>query len=170
MSFAGAHRKTVVKLLALTLAILLVVGVMYLVLVVSTHTLTCQDNLTRIYQALETYELAHGALPRLAFYPEEPLSDPESICVALEAYGLTPTTFICPSVHHLVARTGLTYIWNTRLNGRSMQDFYEKQWMLVEINAISTEVGCPHFGSCNVLFTDGSVERIRNPAALLERW
>lgn len=170
MSVPPAHRKTVTKLAALTVAILTVVAMIYFVLIASAKTLACQENLNRIYQSLEMYELAHGSLPRLAFYAEEPLSDPESICVALESYGLTPETFICPSAHALVAETGLTYIWNTRLNGRSMQEFYEKQWMLVEIEAISSEVSGPHFGSCQVLYTDGSIERARNPADVLELW
>lgn len=170
MSVSSVHGKTITKLLALGVCILLVVGIMYLALMASTRTLTCQENLTRIYQALETYELAHGSLPRLAFLAAEPLSDPESLCVVLESYGLTPEHFICPAAHPLIAETGLTYIWNTRLNGRSMQDFYEKQWMLVEINAIAPDIAGPHFGACNVLFTDGSVERIRNPADLLAAW
>jgi len=170
MSASPSHRNTITKLVILASLILLLVGVMYLVLIASSKTLACRENLARIYQSLEMYELAHGSLPRLAFFAEEPRSDSESICVVLESYGLSPETFVCPSAHPLVAKTGLSYIWNTRLNGRSMQDFYEKQWMLVEIEAISLDVNFPHFGACQVLYTDGSIERMRNPAGVLNGW
>ena len=36
-------------------------------------------------------------------------------------------------------------------------------WMLVEMTAVSSDLPAPHLGQCNVLFTDGSIRRIRDP-------
>ena len=43
----------------------------------------CHKNLTRIYAALEMYELNLGELPSLAFYPADPLRDDNSLAVVL---------------------------------------------------------------------------------------
>jgi hypothetical protein len=40
--------------------------------------------------------------------------------------------------------------------------------MLIEINALSDLVPASHFGSYNVLFTDGTVARISSPPEELE--
>lgn len=127
----------------------------------------CSYNLKRIYQALDLYEMHNGALPVMAFYPDEPFSDPASIRVVLETYGPEESTWTCPAIHPLIRQTGLSYIWNTSLNGASLRNREGRIWMLMELNAMSRDVDRPHFGSCNVLFTDGSVERIRFPDNLL---
>jgi prepilin-type processing-associated H-X9-DG protein len=160
----------VLKLVALTGVLAATIGIIYFVLVEAARTVQCRDQLSRIYQALEVYEMSHGSLPRLAFYPEEPLADLDSICVVLEAYGLESSTWICPSSHKVIANAGISYIWNTRLNGRNTRSLREPQWMMVEINALSADAPRPHLGYCNVLFTDGSIARIRNPAETLADW
>lgn len=158
------------KLLALAAAIALVITAIYMALYAASRTLACRDNLTRIFEALEIHEMTHGALPHLAFYPAEPLTDTESICIVLEAYGIDPSTWICPSAPDVMTGTGLTYIWNTRLNGRSLRNLGERQWMLMELHGLDQTLPGPHFRSCNVLFTDGTVERVRNPAESIARW
>lgn len=159
-----------VRLIVISAVILLVISAMYAALFSATRTLACRDNLIRIFDALEIYEMSHGALPHLDFYPEDPHTGSASICVVLESYGLDPSSWICPSAPDIMTRTGLTYIWNTRLNGRSMRSFGERQWMLMELHGLDPTLPGPHFRSCNVLFTDGTVERIRNPATELTRW
>jgi len=168
--YASRRGHAVLKIIVLTGVLAAVMALIYIVLIQAARTVTCRDQLTRIYQALEVYEMSHGAMPRLAFYPEQPLSDIESICVALEAYGLEPETWVCPGSHRVIANTGLSYIWNTRLNGRSLRSFREPQWLLAEIHALAPDVPRPHLGYCNVLFTDGSIQRVRYPAQEIADW
>lgn len=158
------------KLIVLMLVVLALMGALYLALMSASHAVTCVGNLKRIYNALEVYEMSHGALPRLNYYPEEAMGTAGSICVVLESYGLDPRTWICPATHPIIRETGLSYLWNTRLNGASLRELTERQWMMVEINAASPGMPGPHFGYCNVLFTDGTVERVRNPAREIAGW
>lgn len=151
------------RLLILALGILAMLGVLMLGMITANQAVHCSYNLKRIYQALDLYEMHNGSLPVMAFYPSEPFSDPASIRVVLETYGPDERTWTCPAIHTLIKQTGLSYVWNTDLNGASLRNNSGRKWMLVELNALSREVDRPHFGYCNVLFTDGSVERIRYP-------
>lgn len=153
----------VFKLFLLTVAVFITVGGIYIALMQASKTVQCADNLNRIYQALEVFEMERGSLPRLAFYPDEPMTDPDSIRVVLEEYGVDNAVWVCPASHPKIANLGLSYIWNTRLNGANLRSFTERQWMLIEINALSEDVPAPHFGFYNVLYTDGKVERIDDP-------
>ena len=156
------------KLFLLTVAVFAMVGGIYFMLMQVSKTVTCSEQLTRIYQALELFEMDRGSLPRLAFYPDEPMSDPDSIRVVLEEYGIDPSTWVCPSAHPMIVNLGLSYIWNTRLNGANLRSFTERHWMLIEINALSDDVPAPHFGYYNVLYTDGTIERISDPIQSLK--
>lgn len=151
------------RILILALCLTVLFGCLIMVMDETSRAVDCSYNLRRIYQALDLYEMHNGALPELAFYPDEPLSDPSSIRVVLETYGPEEKTWTCPGAHKSIRETGLSYIWNTALGGTSLRSAAEKTWMLVELNGLSREVGRPHSGFCNVLFTDGSVERIRFP-------
>ena len=153
----------ILKMFLLTVAIAVLVGGIYFTLMQISMTVRCSDQLTRIYQALELFEMDRGTLPRLAFYPDEPMTDPDSIRVVLEEYGVDPTVWICPAAHRRVSSTGLTYIWNAQLNGSNLRSYDERQWVLVEINALSKDVDAPHLRYYNVLYTDGKVERVRDP-------
>ncbi|HMO52334.1 MAG TPA: hypothetical protein PKE26_14240 [Kiritimatiellia bacterium] len=157
----------VIKLAATVVLMFLLIGGIYYLLMQISGAVRCGEQLRRIFQALELYEMTHGALPRLAFFPDEPMTDADSLRVVLEAYGLDSEVWICPSSHPAIAQTGMSYVWNTRLNGRNLRDLAERQWMLVEINALSPDVPTPHLGYYNVLYTDGKVERIRDPLSKL---
>jgi len=165
MSHRSGH--ALFRLFLLTVVIFLVVGGIYHVLIQVSMTIKCSDQLTRIYQALELFEMDRGSLPRLAFYADDPITDPDSIRVVLEEYGVDPGVWVCPSSHASISALGLSYIWNVRLNGANLRSLNERQWMLIEINALSTDVPAPHFRYYNVLYTDGTVERIRDPLATL---
>jgi hypothetical protein len=58
-------------------------------------------------------------------------------------------------------------IWNVRLNGKKIPRGEERQWMLVEMNALSTDVPAPHLRRYNVLYSDGAVEQVRRPQDVL---
>jgi len=154
------------KFLILILCLLGIISLVFFAMSTANRAVQCSYNLNRLYQALDLYEMHNGALPSLAFYPAEPYADPASIRVVLETYGPEESNWTCPGIHPLIKQTGLSYIWNTSLNGASLRNMEKKEWMLVELNAMSREVDRPHFGYCNVLFTDGSVERVRYPDEL----
>ena len=156
------------KLFLLTMCIFAVVGVIYYVLIQISYSVRCSDQLTRIYQALELFEMDRGSLPQLAYFPDEPLTDPDSIRVVLEEYGVDPQIWVCPTANSLISNLGMSYVWNTKLNGKNLRSFDERQWVLIEINALSPDVPTPHIGYYNVLFTDGTVERIRDPINTLK--
>jgi hypothetical protein len=166
-SFSRQSGHIIFKLFLLTVAIFGLVGSIYYVLIQVSNTVRCSDQLSRIYQALELFEMDRGSLPRLASFPDEPMTDPDSIRVVLEEYGVDPNVWVCPTAHATVANLGMSYVWNTKLNGLNLRDFEERQWVLIEINALSPDVPAPHIGHYNVLFTDGTVERVRDPANTL---
>lgn len=133
------------------------------------HARTCEARLHELYAFFELYELQHGVLPTLAFYPNEPRRDGRSLRVLVEQEGLNGEVCVCPAAPRLLREAGLTYLWNPALNGRRLADQPEPRWMLVEVHALSDEVPRPHFGSYHVLFTDGRVVRCRQPPSDLPR-
>lgn len=155
------------RLAILVLVSFALIGGIYRILNEARQSMVCRHQLEGIYQALELYEMSHGALPRLAFFPDEPMTDADSIRLVLEAYGLDHSSWICPAAHPAVASTGLTYLWNTRLSGVDLRTFTEPQWMMVEINALSADVPAPHLGHYNVLYSDGQVVRVGDPQSVL---
>lgn len=123
----------------------------------------CKANLLRIYTALEMYEIDHGTLPRLAFYPDDPKQDRDSLLSVLQPYGAEPETYVCPASPPCHRETGLTYLWNVQLNGKKLRTPGPPTWMLVELNALSDQVPPSHRGRYNILYTDGQVRRSRTP-------
>jgi hypothetical protein len=117
----------------------------------------CRHNMEQIYMAVEMYEVNSGALPKLAFFPENSRESKDSIRFSLTQHGAPNDAFLCPSSPEVVKDFGLSYIWNVRLNGKSFLSIPEPTWMLVEINAISRSVPPPHLARYNILYTDGRV-------------
>jgi hypothetical protein len=152
-----------VKVLVLITVLLGAVGVIYYILYQVSLQKDCTDNLIRIYSAMEMYEIDRGALPRLAFFPDDPKQDSDSLRVALEAYGADAKACLCPTAPDSQTELGLAYVWNVKLNGRKMARDSDPEWMLVEISALSADVPAPHLGQYNVLYTDGKVRRVKYP-------
>lgn len=147
---------------------LALMGIYYLLAQVR-MAMACGENLRTIYRALELYEYERGTLPALAFFPDNPFDDSDSLRVVLEPYGAGGAACICPHAPPALSELGLTYLWNVRLNGRKLpRDPAERDWLLVEINAASGDVPAPHLGRYNVLYTDGTVERISSPQGKLK--
>lgn len=160
----GKYNRIVRRFVLLAVVMFGVIGVLYLVLMSLGRSMQCGDRMLTVYRALQAYEAEHGALPNLAFFPDDPMADPDSIRVALNSYGMAPDVWVCPSAHPVVASAGLGLVWNTRLNGRTLSELVERDWMLAEIEIISGTIPSRHVGGYNVLFSDGTVERIRDPA------
>ena len=128
----------------------------------------CQANLRTLYRAMEMYEMERGALPKLSFFPDNPTEDLDSLRVVLESHGASGTACLCPSGPASLRELGLTYVWNTQLNGRKIHRGGERTWMLMDIQALSPDVPAPHLRRYHVLYSDGQVDRIADPHALLD--
>lgn len=123
----------------------------------------CAKNLQAVYAALEMYEVERGSLPRLAFYPDDPKQDADSILVVLRPYRAGTDVYACPSAPPSLRNAGLTYVWNVRLNGKKLRGPGAPVWMLVEMNALSDTLPAPHLGRYNILYTDGRVAASKEP-------
>lgn len=163
---ASGHILLKLLLLAIPCVLLLLIAHIALESLRSSH--ECQKNLRTLYRALEMYEMERGALPKLSFFPDLPTEDADSLRIALEPFGATASSCVCESAPHNFQELGLTYIWNTRLNGHKIPKGSQREWMLIEVQALSTDVPAPHWGRYHVLYSDGEVERIADPKKKLE--
>lgn len=151
------------RVLALAASVAVLSALLLAVLERVRHARECADNLRSVYRALEVYEIERGTLPSLAYFPDHPMEDSDSLRVVLEPYGLAPEKCVCPASHPVQRAEGLTYLWNVRLNGKRIPRGAQATWMLVDMNALSSDVPAPHWGGYHVLYSDGTVRRIRNP-------
>lgn len=163
MSVRIANRQVLVKILLVLIPCALALGGIYIVLQELRHSLDCQNNLRALYHALELYEMERGALPKLSFFPDIPQEDTDSLRVVLESFGSGGSACICPGASAALQELGLTYVWNVHLNGRKIPRGAAREWMLVDIQVLSEDVPAPHLGRYHVLYSDGAVERIRDP-------
>ncbi len=129
----------------------------------------CARHLRHIYLALEMYELDHGALPHMAFFPDDAWHSSDSILVVLDPYGVSGDIGMCPSSHDAVRAHGLSYIWNANLNGKILHELDADTWLVTELGALSDQVPAPHLGRYNTLYADGRIARSRRkPAGLTD--
>lgn len=146
--------------LALVLVVSGVAGVLFYGLREAALERYCDNNLRQIYAALERYELEHGALPVLSFYPDDPRNDPASLIRALGPYGIDEETCVCPAAAPALRRHGISYIWNVRLNGKPLPRSGAAQWLVADMEILSDEVPPPHFWHYHALFSNGQIRRI----------
>lgn len=151
------------RILFLLACLGMVLSVLLFVLVQVRRTAACADNLKSIYRALELYEMERGTLPTLAYYPDSPMEDADSLRVVLEPYGLGAARCICPNARPIQRAEGLTYIWNVQLNGERIPRAEHTTWLLVDMEALAEDVPAPHLRRYNVLYSDGTVKRVRTP-------
>ncbi|NCC52056.1 MAG: hypothetical protein EOM20_12680 [Spartobacteria bacterium] len=120
----------------------------------------CAAQLAAIYDAVSRYEIRQGILPALQFYPVDPASQEGSLRLFLMGEGVRGDDAVCPSSPRIFRKTGQTYLWNDALNGQHLSALKEPRWMLVEMNALSTDVPPPHWGRYHVLMTDGTIRKL----------
>ncbi len=150
-----------------TLLILAGTGIGLLVTQAHRQDRACQGNLEKIFVAVTAYAEENGVLPSLALYPDDPVSDADSLLVVLRPFGINESHLLCPATDAILQAAGNTYLWNTRLSGKTPENIEAAQWMLVEINAMSLRVPAPHHKHYHVLYTDGEVRSEENPPAVL---
>ena len=129
----------------------------------------CAEQLWHIYTALEMYEIDRGTLPRLAFFPNDPKQDADSLVTVIQPYAAAEGLTVCPAAPASQRALGLTYVWNVENNGHKLHPPGVPKWMLVEIQALSESVPAPHEGRYHILYTDGQVELSKNPPPDLRR-
>jgi len=121
--------------------------------------LNCQHNLRQISLALQMFTLSNGTLPQASFYPENPAKDKDSIIVILKSYGGSPALFVDPGAPEELQKSGLTYIWNDTFNGKDPDRIpnASKEWLMIEMCAVSKNVPAAHRNGYNILYVDGHV-------------
>lgn len=125
----------------------------------------CIQHLRHLYLALEMYELDHGTLPHMAFYPDDARYAANSMLVVLDPYAITSEIGLCPGSHEVVREHGLSYIWNANLNGKPLHEQSGQTWLVTELSALSDQVPAPHLGRYITLYADGRIARSRKPPA-----
>lgn len=139
----------------------------YTILLAEMGARQCIQNLRHIYLALELYELDHGTLPHMAFYPDDAWHSPDSMLVVLDPYAITSEIGICPGSHDIVRTHGLSYIWNANLNGRKLHEQDPETWVVTKLSALSDQVPAPHLGRYITLYANGHIARSRRPPGRL---
>ncbi len=122
----------------------------------------CASNLKNLFELIKAYDAKHGQVPKAAFFPEQPLTSPDSICVLLGTNS--PALFTCPTCSPDLQGFGLNYVWNQQLNGERLADIEDpaNTWLLMDfVGAHDWMVNngyCGHRRGVNILYADGTVK------------
>lgn len=151
---------TLVELLATT-AILSSLGGSggYIAVLDKARETQCLVQLKQVYQALTLFELDHGGLPNAALFPGKELKtrDPRSLANVLKPYLAGSGVLLCAGASPDLKAYGISYAWNSNLNGRSLASIRNPRQagLLIDANAL---IGKPaHRNGWNVLYADGVV-------------
>jgi hypothetical protein len=159
----GAHCGfTSINLIAV-LGMVLLCAVVIWALGMWRHQARCRTHLRQLYHLMQMYELQHGSLPELAFFPDR-MTNEGSLHAFIEAQDVDPDLAFCPALPHALRRNGQSYIWNDALNGSRLAQHDPPRWMLMEYSVVSDRISAPHAGAWHVLFTDGTVQRLCHSA------
>ncbi len=121
------------------------------------------NNLRQLYLLLQTQCIA-GALPSAAFYPQgDPRKDPKSIVRLIP--GAPPQLFVSPFAPDALREKGLTYAWNTAVNGKTLDVVTGGTWLLIDVTAFIADPRIPKPGKYLVLYADGRAEAVSEPPA-----
>ena len=134
----------------------------------------CENNLRQIYQGLLMKDLFEGGIPKITFYSKEPRKDPQSLLRVLGPEFAS--VLICPCMPEDIKKSGLTYLFNDELSGKSLDSIPKRQstWLVMEMTAVVRDKKDPkklagpqpHSGGVNVLYVDGHVEFTTTPPRL----
>jgi len=127
--------------------------------------LQCQNNLRQMGLVLKTM----GTMPNAAFYPSgDPKSDPKSLLFIGKKAGLSESMFLCPTAPDEFSKKGLTFLWNDAVNGKDAFSV-PREWLMIEMNALSAKPTPPHSGKYHVLYGDGSVKAVKSIPKEIEK-
>lgn len=114
-----------------------------------------------------------GQLPAALFYPDlrrnrnAARTDPRSI--VNQVSGLPGAVWVSPAAPATFQDAGLTYVWNTSVNGQSLDALSADTWLLADMNAAGWLLPdlIPRSTHYLVLYADGRVEYQTEPPQLL---
>jgi hypothetical protein len=165
MLWARAHRKT----LAFTLVEVLVVsGLMtgmhakgnYGYVINQANELKGTASLQQIHLLIKMHCMTNR-LPDAAFYPKgDPVKDPKSI-IRLLGSGANPKLFVSPFAPKPLKEKGLTYAWNSKVNGKSLDRLPRDTWLLVDLAAFIVDPDVPRPSKYFILYADGRAMAVK---------
>lgn len=121
------------------------------------------NNLRQIYLLLQVQGMTEG-LPAAALYPEgDPLKDPKSIVRQIR--NAPPQLFVSPFAPPALQEKGLSYAWNSALNGKALDAVPRTAWLLIDAAALIADPKIPKPGKYLVLYADGRTEAVSEPPA-----
>lgn len=145
----------------------------------------CLNNLRQLGQAIQMFAMLNdGALPEACFYPiyydqqrQQWFLAPadrhdKSIKKALGPHVGNAQVFLCPAAPEKINQLGLSYLWNDQVNGKMLDTLPPNTWLLQDMNGAafgaSALIPPSHEGGYHVLWADGSVRWINQPAPVLK--
>ncbi len=121
------------------------------------------NNLRQIHLLLQTQCIA-DALPRATFFPEgDPKKDPKSITRLI--LNAPPQLFVSPFAPQSLQDKGLSYAWNTALNGKTLDTVPRTTWVLIDVMAFIADPSIAKPAKYLVLYADGRAEAVAEPPA-----
>ncbi|MHB8995272.1 MAG: prepilin-type N-terminal cleavage/methylation domain-containing protein [Armatimonadota bacterium] len=126
------------------------------------HQVTCYNQLRQL--GLSFMMMAHmdEPLPQAWFYPPDnhPAREQYNIVNIMARQRVPKQFFICPSAPEELKARGCCYLYNDRLSNRNLDsiDRPGETWLMMDVNAVTSEVPPAHNEGCNVLFCDGHVK------------
>jgi prepilin-type processing-associated H-X9-DG protein len=133
----------------------------------------CKNNLHQIQSALTMFLTENNdRLPDGVFYPKEMSSD-KAIHNILNPY-IRGNVFVCPALPDELQKRGLTYLWNDIFSGKRINVIQnaDKEWLMVEMTAVSKDIPPPHAKGYTILYLDGHIDYLHQPPdfTLPEAW
>jgi hypothetical protein len=114
-------------------------------------------NLKQIHMLLQMQSMT-GGLPNAAFYPKgDPKKDRRSIIKLIP--GAPAQLFVSPFAPSALQAKGLTYAWNDKVNGKSL-DQVRHTWLLVDLAAFIADPSLPKPSKYLILYANGKAQAV----------
>lgn len=142
------------------------------------HETEMRVYMKQMYTAIQMFCGDHDdKLPRADFYPDTRrdanacTKSRRSIVVQLGGYVGDNRIFVASEAPEKFKKAGLTYVWNTAVNGKQLDQLPPKTWLLMDMNAAAYAIPDLVPRSKNgylVLWSDGSVKFEVNPPQVVK--
>jgi hypothetical protein len=125
------------------------------------------SNLRQLHMLLMMQCMA-SPLPNAAFYPEgDPKTDPKSIMKLIP--DAPPALFLSPIAPDPLQAKGLTFAWNTAVNGKTLDSLPGNTWLLADLAAFIADPKVARPGKYLVLYANGKAEAVTElPAEIVQ--
>jgi hypothetical protein len=125
------------------------------------------SNLRQLHMLLMMQCMA-SPLPNAAFYPEgDPKTDPKSILKLIP--DAPPQFFLSPIAPEPLRAKGLTFAWNTAVNGKQLDSLPGNTWLLADLAAFIADPKVARPGKYLILYANGKAEAVTElPADIVQ--